>query len=207
MKFVEAFKSSGAKVVSKFLQGCTDPNYKGILENTTLTWIRAYDNGKLKDVPNGSKCLRIRNRKFEDVENRLVRYFHFRRERVHFDKCGLSWNLLIEKAKQFAAQAKIEDPENNDKFVGSSGWLSGVLQRHNLGSLNLHGEGGEVTAEEAEEKMKEFRTNLSDTMEKHDIATIATSDTTATALASSIQSVSSISTGSTVCFNSRPIPC
>ena len=71
------------------------------------------------------------------------------------------------------AQAKIEDPENNDKFVGSSGssWLSGVLQRHNLGSLRLHGEGGEVTAEEAEEKMKEFRTNFSDTMEKHDITT------------------------------------
>ena len=39
-----------------------------------------------------------------------------------------------------------------------------------------------------------------------EIATTATTGTTATALASSIQSVSSISRGSTVCFNSRPIP-
>jgi hypothetical protein len=99
-------------VVSKFLQGCTDdPSYRGILVNTARKWIRAYDSGKLKDVPNSSKCFRIRDRKFKDVENRLVGYINFQREHVH-----LSWNLLIEKAKEFAAQAMIEDPDNNKDY-------------------------------------------------------------------------------------------
>ena len=79
--------------------------------------------------------------------------------------------MLIEKAKAFAEQEKTRDPENNNKaFNGSNGWLRGVLNRNNLGSLKLHGEGGEVSPEHAEEKMREFRVKLADELKKNDVS-------------------------------------
>ena len=169
--FAKAYKSSGAKTVSKFIHTSTHVDYKDIVPHTAQKQIRAYDKGELKDLLNGNNCLRVRNRLFENVETRLVKYINFRRQRVVHDKCGLSWNLLIEKAKAFAEQEKTRDPENNNKaFNGSNGWLRGVLRRNNLGSLKLHGEGGEVSPEHAEEKMREFRVKLADELKKNDVS-------------------------------------
>ena len=109
--FAKAYKSSGAKTVSKFIHRSTHVDYKDIVPHTAQNWIRAYDKGELKDLLNGNNCLRVRNRLFENVETRLVKYINFRRQRVVHDKCGLSWNLLIEKAKAFAEQEKTRDPE------------------------------------------------------------------------------------------------
>ena len=102
LTFAKAYKSSGQKSVPRFLS--TSITYKDIKEDTARKWIREYDKGKLLETENGDKRMRIKTRKHENVEARLVQYIKFRRERVVHDKCGLSWNLLVTKAKQFAGQ-------------------------------------------------------------------------------------------------------
>ena len=65
---------------------------------------------------------------------------------------------------------RLEIPNKNKAFNGSNGWLRGVLNRNNLGSLKLHGEGGEFSPEHAEEKMREFRVKLADELKKNDVS-------------------------------------
>ena len=115
INFVKAYKSSGSKTVAKFLK--SNPKlYKDIRDNTAFTWVKKFDKGELKEVPNGENCFRLREREFAEVERRLVDWIHTRHKRVVHDSCGLSWNLLLEKARAIAKQI-----EGCDKFDGTNG--------------------------------------------------------------------------------------
>jgi len=72
LTFAKAYKSSGQKSVTKFLS--TSIAYKNIKEDTARKWIREYDKGKLVAIENGDNRMRIRTRKHEEVEARLVQY-------------------------------------------------------------------------------------------------------------------------------------
>ena len=141
--FVEDFKNSKCKIITKFI--ATHPIYSEVKPNTAQLWIKQ---DLSKDSENNVEIFRKRKISHEEVESRLVKYIKFRQQRVVFDKCGLSWNLLLRKAHDFHEQIS---GENDVPFIGLTGWLSSVLKRNNLKSLKkLHGEGGEVSPETAE---------------------------------------------------------
>ena len=159
--FVNDFKNSKCKTITKFI--VNHPIYYKVKPNTAQLWIKQDFS---KDSENNVEIFRKRKRSHEEVESRLVKYIKFRQQRVVIDKCGLSWNLLLRKAHDFHEQIS---GGNDVPFVGATGWLSSVLKRNNLKSLKLHGEGGEVSPQKAEELMTAFRFNLQNLMEENDI--------------------------------------
>jgi hypothetical protein len=98
--------------------------------------LKQYDAGILVEPGAGHLKRRV-STKFEAVEKKLIKYIDLRAHHYKQDKCGVSWNLLRMKARQYADQLGIPA----DDFKASDGWLSKTLNRHGRVGINLHGEG------------------------------------------------------------------
>lgn len=104
--------------------------------------LKAFKNGELKVEAVDFK--RKAEGRFKEIEDKVVAYMKLRAKAYVKDKCGLSWNLLKEKATGYAAKLGI--PEND--FKASDGWLEGVLKRSSMTGTKLHGEAMEMDAEQ-----------------------------------------------------------
>ena len=122
---------------------------------------------KEKLLKNDDKCVRIRAAKFPQVEKKLVSYIKARSKLYLQDKCGLSIRLLQEQAITIARDLGLNvDGPSEIEFTGSARWLSNVLKRNNLMSMNLHGEGMELSPEEQEDTRADFRRELNSEIEE-----------------------------------------
>jgi hypothetical protein len=83
--------------------------------------LKNFDSGQLQ--PTGNK--RSRDRKFGDIEKRLVEYLELRARVYKQDNCGVSWITLTEKCLQFADLLGYDE----DEFKASPGWIADVLKK------------------------------------------------------------------------------
>lgn len=95
---------------------------------------------------------RIRQRKFQAIEDKLIEYIDLRTQLYARDKCGVGWVNIEAKCKQWAAQAGIDDT-----FKASPGWISSVLKRNSRLGIHLHGEANDLSNEDRAEKMAPWR--------------------------------------------------
>ena len=123
--------------------------------------LKLFDKGELGK----GKMLRQRQREFANIENKLVQYIELRERRYEIDKCGISWCTLCNKALQYASALGY----SSDIFHASDGWISKVLERHNKKGINLRGEANDMTTEEREKIMAEWRPQFHTLLEKYDI--------------------------------------
>jgi len=70
-------------------------NGKILNECTFRRWIKDFE--KNKAIINQDR-IRKRGSNFPDVEEKIVKYLNFRKERFSKDKCGTSYNFIREKA-------------------------------------------------------------------------------------------------------------
>ena len=89
------------------------------------------------------------------------------REKFAKDKLGLSWVILLEKAKEFA---KLElEGDAAESLSASPGWCLNVLRRNGLKGASLHGKGMKMDEEAATAAMREFRDEVRELTEKKNI--------------------------------------
>jgi len=100
-----------------------------------------------------------------EVEHRLVEYLRLRQQYYKIDKCGLSWQILKERAATFAEEQKQSQPEKYASFNASSGWLSNVLKQNNFVGMSLHGEAAEADEEEHCNAINKFWKDLQEKIE------------------------------------------
>ena len=114
---------------------------------------------KLKQFKEGrleqTNAIRQRQRKYIEIEKKLVNYIHARRRSYTQDKCGLSWIRMKTKCLQWAQKY-----EGMDDFSCSNNWIHKVLVRNCLMKVNLHGEGNEMTPEREAEVMTPWLSNF-----------------------------------------------
>jgi hypothetical protein len=97
---------------------------------------------------------------FDEIEVRLVEYLKFRKERFSKDKCGMTYELMRDKAFDIADVLKTEGQlsiQDREKFKASNGWIHNVLTRHNLIDVIAHGEKGDIDEADAALKMSAFK--------------------------------------------------
>ena len=86
--------------------------------------LKSFDSGKLQ--PSSKK--RSRDRKFQDIEKRLIEYLDLRVKVYKKDNCGVSWITITEKCLQFADLLGYEQHE----FKASPGWIADALKKYAL---------------------------------------------------------------------------
>ena len=121
--------------------------------------LKKYRSGTLKNI----EKKRIRDRKFVDIEEKLIEYLHLRETKFKQDKLGTSWTFLTEKCKEWAKDMNVDD------FKFFAGWLNNTLKAHNMDRVKLHGEADDLNDEEVATLMIPFRQQLEDLIEKKDI--------------------------------------
>ena len=139
----------------------------GISKSSFCDWVDDYEAGKYSDVMVKS-VKKIKSSAYPQVEQSLVKYIELRRSLLSRDKCGLSWISLKSKAVEFAE--KLLSDEEYREFRSSDGWLDRTLKRHNLIGVNLHGESGDMSHEEAEQKMECFRREFATILDANKIS-------------------------------------
>lgn len=105
----------------------------GLNPHTFRTWIAERRKGNLYSSPDAAELItRKRDRKFIEVEKRLVDYVEAARMQPH-TKSELNWSALQRKSLEWAYETC--DVENAKRFKASTGWIGNVLRRHNLGDV------------------------------------------------------------------------
>jgi hypothetical protein len=123
--------------------------------------LKKFKNRTLK--PSNKK--RSRDRKFEDVEERLIKYLDLR-ARAHLqDKCGVSWVTLENRCLQFADLLGC----SREEFKASPGWIAATLKNYGKLGVNLHGEANDMSKEERAEIMKVWCVEFHRILEEKDI--------------------------------------
>jgi hypothetical protein len=84
---------------------------------------------------------RVRSGKFDDVGKKPIAYVELRARLYHKDKCGLSWDLMQQKAMQFGADMGYSEED----FTASHGWIANTLKKVNKIGIILHGEAAEMS--------------------------------------------------------------
>jgi hypothetical protein len=86
--------------------------------------LKSFDSGKLQ--PTGRK--RCRDRKFQDIEKRVMEYLDLRVKVYKQENCGVSWITLTEKCLQFADLLGYDENE----FKASPGWIADALKKYSF---------------------------------------------------------------------------
>jgi hypothetical protein len=102
------------------------------------TWLVKHRAGTLKPTYGDSK--RERKPGFPEVEEMLVGYIELRMKKFQHDKLGISWQIMGDKALEYADKLAKCGVQGLDHFQASSGWIGRVLERNSLSGMNLHGE-------------------------------------------------------------------
>ena len=134
--------SSGIyKNIMKFLERdiFSDIGVSPIQRKTFRTCIRKYEKGTLKENDK-----RVKNRKssYPDVEAKLLQYVSKREKHWHVDKLGLNCYALLGKSLMFSEELKYTN------FKCYNGWFCNVIKRNNIKILIFHGEDNEITNED-----------------------------------------------------------
>ena len=156
-KVCDDWSSTGLEFMSKktFLESdLTSLKFSGTKSEvrSMSMYLKQYkDGGLLGSEPDN--FTRKRAPLFPEVEKNLMAYLDLRSEKYQHDKCGILWLLLRAKALAYAKKLQVTKP-----FTASDGWISNFLNRHNLTGISLHGEAGDMSAEERKETMEKWRT-------------------------------------------------
>ena len=81
------------------------------------------------------------------------------------NKCGINWLTLRHKAIMYVKELGLAP----SAFKASDGWIANALQRHGKVGINLHGEGNDMTAEEREGIMVDWRVKFHELLEEFSI--------------------------------------
>jgi hypothetical protein len=157
-KFVNGkFKSQSAFLRSE--ESGQDVSLKH--QSTFNQALKRYNSGELPN--NGSK--RNRPSPYEDVKEKVLEYIEFQARLYKRDKCGLSWALLKHKSLVFAEQLG----HDVNTFKAGDYFIASILKKGNKKSIELHGEGMDMSEEDQAKKWETFFSSLRETMEKFDI--------------------------------------
>ena len=99
-------------------------NHVGIIPNSK------YKNGDLK--PTAKK--RHYPRKYEEIEERLIKYYDLRSSLYKRDKCGVSWTLFHTKCLEWAEATGHAD------FRVTPGWVNETLRRYDRSDIRWDGD-------------------------------------------------------------------
>ena len=113
-----------------------------------------------------SSLTRLRKRKCEELEFKLVNYIKLRQKRHQQDNIGLSWLMMKTKLMLWAKESESQDIKYK-QFKASSSFISSVLAAHNLVGVNLHGEAGDMNPEEKAKVLLQFRRKLNADIDKY----------------------------------------
>jgi hypothetical protein len=156
-----------------------DDNHKKVKQKVYLATQKICD--QIKDTPSNlnsfSRCLkkyrakeledsdakRVRERKFQVIEDRLIAYVDLRARLYAKDKCGTNWMILEQKCKLWASQEGLVD------FKASAGWISGALRRNSKIGITLHGEANDLPEEERVQLMGAWRTEFHAILDRENI--------------------------------------
>ena len=115
-------------------------------KNRFSKYLRKYEKGEL--VPSMNK--RYKHTKFPTIEAKLIEYINLRSRLYQQDKCGVTYCLLQQKCLLWA------EHEDIPNFKASPGWISKMLNRNGKTAVRLHGEGAELSPEEADQALASF---------------------------------------------------
>ncbi len=69
---------------------------------TLKGWMQLDKKGQLKEIPNGNNIKRLKISKYAAVERKLIAYINLRNQYYAKDGCGLTQQILKEKALMYA---------------------------------------------------------------------------------------------------------
>ena len=90
-------------------------------------------------------------RKFESVEEKLIKYLKTRDMNYKHYKYGTSFEFIQENFKRWEKYLELI------YFKVSPGWISYALKSHNIEIINIHGEANDMIAKEYERVMSPQR--------------------------------------------------
>ena len=131
----------------------------GIAISTLHGWVQSVRSGTLSEEHNNQRK-RAKMGLYPDIEERLVAYIQLRAEKYTHDGLPLSPAILRTRAKQIANALAKEHPskkEHYSSFQASNGWFEKMQRRQDVHVRTLHGEGSEMSIEEAAPLMRKFR--------------------------------------------------
>jgi len=156
--------------VKKFKEGNKSAREFGLANNigksTILDWVKEFNEGKFDNIRNSS-IKKLRMSLYPEVEDKLVQYIELRKSLYSRDKCGLSWQVLKDRATKIAKE--ILPPNRFNSLSASNGWITATLNRHRLIGVRLHGEASEMSVEMAEQTMHSFRVDLQSKMDAYNV--------------------------------------
>jgi hypothetical protein len=123
--------------------------------------LKRYNSGELPN--NGTK--QNRPSPYDDVKEKVLEYIELRARLYKRNTCGLSWALLKHKSLVFAEQ--LGHDVNN--FKAGDYFIASILKKGNKKSIELHGEGMDMSEEDQAKNRETFFSSLRETMEKFDI--------------------------------------
>eukprot|EP00977_Amphora_coffeiformis_P002724 scaffold521_cov167-Amphora_coffeaeformis.AAC.15 len=117
-------------------------------------YLGKYKNGELK--PTAKK--RHYPRKYEEIEEKLIKYYDLRSSLYKRDKCGVSWTLFRTKCMEWANQT------GHEEFRVTPGWVNDTLRRYDRNDIRWDGD-DELPETERDHIMSGWRRELEDLIE------------------------------------------
>lgn len=111
---------------------------------------------------------RMRDVEFPEVETALLKFIDLRQELYVTDKCGLSWEYIRSFCLTYV-EKNLKDNPVYANFTASNGWINGVLKKNDYVGVVAHGEGNEISLQDAEAAMTSFRSNILAVAEQYSI--------------------------------------
>jgi hypothetical protein len=104
----------------------------------------------------------VRSGKFNNVGKKLTAYVKLWARLYHKDKCGLSWELMQQKAMQFGANMGY----SGEDFTVLHGWIAKTLKKVNKIGIILHDEAAEMSDAERARIIGDWRTTFHELIEQ-----------------------------------------
>jgi DDE superfamily endonuclease len=176
----KASRNESALNKTFYEESLTPDERKALPYGTFKSWITAHKKEPFTDkfdklTEYEKKLKRKRNNEYNEAEEFVVKYLEHRRVRMKDDNCGVNYDVLRMKVREFISQLLIKEKGNQgiqEQYTGwtpSNGWFEKVMKRNDLTSIKLHGEAGEIDVTEAEKKMDEFRNKLETLMDENKV--------------------------------------
>ncbi len=127
-------------------------------------------------IMNNNKSTRMKQRQptFPQLEKHLLNYITSSEENLSTFGIGISWHILISKAKDIASGlvkvGTMTQPQL-DTFQFSNGWIQKFCKCHNISMHKLVGEVNTLSQKKLKEGLENFHNRIHQLIRKHNVST------------------------------------